>query len=313
MVSRHSISWTSIACLFLASCGSVASPSPIPTLSEVEGPVVAPTLPPDTPTAVPDYVSEIRNAEYHLGAVDSLRVVQLTDGKFEQGTPGGVDFISVLVTDFVARGDLTTDGVDEFAALIAENYGGTGVFVFLAVYAELNGSPVFQTSVIVDDRPRINALYFEDGEIFLDATIHGFDDPGCCPALRTGRHFRLSGGQLGMTDYVTFTPDERARTITIDSPANGAVVSNSVELKGSVAIAPFENNLEYHIYDVGGVELSAGAIPVSAADVGTAGTFDSFIRLGHILSGAVIQIEVQDINAADGSLFAMDSVELVVK
>jgi hypothetical protein len=35
--------------------------------------------------------------------------------------------------------------------------------------------------------------------------------------------------------------------------------------------------------------------------------------LGNILSGAVIKLEVQDVSAADGSLFAMDSVELVVK
>jgi hypothetical protein len=32
-----------------------------------------------------------------------------------------------------------------------------------------------------------------------------------------------------------------------------------------------------------------------------------------VLSGAVIRLEVQDISAADGSLLAMDSVELVVK
>jgi hypothetical protein len=87
----------------------------------------------------------------------------------------------------------------------------------------------------------------------------------------------------------------------------------SIQVKGNVDIAPFENNLAYRIYDVGGVELSAGAISVSAPDPGAPGVFDATIPLGKILSGAVIRIEVQDINAADGSFFAMDSVELVVK
>ena len=116
-----------------------------------------------------------------------------------------------------------------------------------------------------------------------------------------------------MTDYTTFTPDGKPRTITIESPANGTEVFSSVQIKGHVAIAPFENNLAYSIYDVSGVELSAGAITVTAPDLGAPGTFDAVIPLGNILSGAVITIEVQDISAADGSLLAMDSVELVVK
>jgi hypothetical protein len=80
-----------------------------------------------------------------------------------------------------------------------------------------------------------------------------------------------------------------------------------------VAIAPFENTLTYRIYDVGGVELAVGAIAVTAADLGAPGAFDEVISLGNILSGAAIRIEIQDISAADGSLLAMDSVELVVK
>jgi photosystem II stability/assembly factor-like uncharacterized protein len=72
---------------------------------------------------MPSEAVEIRKAQYQLGATDALQIVQLTDGKFEQGTPGTDDFVSILVTDFVAVGDLNTDGTDEAAALISENYG----------------------------------------------------------------------------------------------------------------------------------------------------------------------------------------------
>lgn len=307
MVSRHSIVWILIACLMLASCRSFASASPTPD------PASEPTVVPETPTPAPDYVTRIRNAKYQLGFVDSLRIVQLADGKIEQGTPGSEDYVSVTVTDFMARGDLNGDGFNEYAATVAENYGGTGVFVFLAVFADVNGELVYQTSTWLDDRAQVNSLSIIDGEIFLDVTIHKPDEPMCCPTLQTARHYRLANNQLEMTDYVTFTPDGRPRTITIESPLNGTEVFSSVLISGNVAIAPFENNLEYHIYDMGGVELAIGSITVTAAELGAPGTFDQNILLGRILSGAAIRIQVQDISAEDGSLLAMDSVDLIVK
>ncbi len=310
MVSRYSL--ILLLTIFLIGCRP-ASPTPTAAPAPSSPDELETTSVPKTPTAAPEYVEQLRNAEYRLGLPDSLQVVQLTDGKFEQGAPADADHISVSVTDFVTAGDLNADGVDEIAALVSENYGGTGVFVFLTVYTDVNGTPTFFTSAIVDDRPQLNALSIENDEIFLDAVIHGTDEPMCCPTWRTTRHYRLVNDQLDMTDYATFTPDGRPRTITIESPANGAEVFSSVQVKGSVAIAPFENNLTYSIRDVGGVELSRGAISVSAADLGAPGTFDALIPIGSILSSAVVIVEVQEFSAADDSLLAMDSVELVVK
>jgi hypothetical protein len=291
----------------LASCRSFDTATPTPE-SDLE-----PTSPSETSTPAPEYVTKLRNAEYQLGFVDALRVVQMTDGRFEGGTPGGEDFVSVIMTDFTVRGDLNDDGANEYVALVAENYGGSGVFVFLAVYSDVNGQPMYQTSVWVGDRPQVNELSIDADGIFMDATIHRADEPMCCPTLHTIRHYQLFHGQLDMIDYVTFTPADRLHTITIDSPVSGTEVFRSVRIRGSVAIAPFENNLVYRILDVGGVELAIGSINVSAPDLGAPGTFDETILLGNILSGAVIRIEVQDVNAQDDSLFAMDSVELVVK
>jgi len=61
------------------------------------------------------------------------------------------------------------------------------------------------------------------------------------------------------------------------------------------------------------VELAIGSIPVTATELGGPGTFDEKFSLGNILSGASVRLEVRDISAEDNSLFAMDSVELVVK
>lgn len=295
-----------ILALFLIGC-TPASPT---------GTAVSPTAttpPTDTPTPAPDYAAQIRNAQYQLGLPDSLRVVQLTDGKYESNPPGSPDYASATVMDHSARGDLTGDGVDEIAVAVVENYGGTGNFVFIAVYSIVNGEPAFLTSTLVDDRPAINALSIANGEIFLRSITHASEDPFCCPTLQNERHYQLIDDQLQITDYVTFTPDGRPRAITIESPANGSEAFSSVQIKGSVAIAPFENNLAYRIFDVGGIELSAGAVTVNAADLGAPGTFDTMINIGGLLSGSTIRVEIQDISAKDGSLLAMDSVELVVK
>ena len=317
MVSRYPLNTLLLLAIFLSGCSSVsASPTLAAVISSpahTEATLATDSPTPAAPTDAPDYVEKIRNAEYQLSLTDARQIVQLVDGKYEMGAPGGADFVSVAITPFVARGDLTGDGEDEYAALVAENYGGSGTFVFLAVFADVDGTPVFQTSTLVDDRPLLNELSIENNEIFLDAVIHGFEEPMCCPTLRTTRHFRFIERQLDMTEHTTFTPDARPRTITITAPASGTETYSSIQVRGDVAIAPFENNLVYRIYDVSGIELSVGAISVTSADLGAPGTFDTVIPIGSALSGAVIRLEVQDISAADGSLLAMDSVELVVK
>jgi hypothetical protein len=299
--------------LFLIGCRPATPPPSVGQTETTPDSASGATSSPATSTPASDQVGEIRNAEYQLSTAEGLQLVQLTDGKFEQGTPGSEDFISVLVTDFVTFGDLNADGTEEAAALISENYGGTGVFVFLTVYSKVNDTWVFQTSNMVDDRPELRELSISNNEIFLDAVIHGTDEPMCCPTLRTMRHYRFVDNLLDMIDYTTFTPDGQPRTIMIESPADGSEVFTSIPIKGKVAIAPFENNLVYRIVDLSGIELSAGPVAVTAPDLGAPGTFDEIIPLGNILSGAIIRIEVQDVSAADGSLLAMDSVELVVK
>lgn len=308
MARRSSlIVWLAI---FLIGCRPVQAPQPTAAVNSSRVPPTA-TLVPITPS--PEAVALVRNAPYQLGVPDSLQVIELKNGKYEQGTAGSADYISVTLTDFVAAGDLDGDGRNEVAALIAENFGGSGVFVFLTIYKMDNGMPRFITSSMVDDRAKPNALSIENNQVSLDVVVHGTDDPMCCPNLRTARHYRLVNDQLDMTDYVTFTPEGKPRTIKIDSPSEGTQVSGSISVQGEVAVAPFENTLAYSIKDGAGVELSRGAVPVSAAAGGRPGTFKTAIPLGNVLTSAVIVLEIQDVSAADGSLLSMDSVQLVVK
>ncbi len=150
-------------------------------------------------------------------------------------------------------------------------------------------------------------------EVYLDAIIHGIEDPGCCPAFPTTRRYALVNNQLRLTNYTTATPDGTKRIIEITSPVNGTESTGSVQVSGTVSIAPFENNLSYFIYDEVGNQLAAGPVTVTAPDLGAPGTFNESIALAGIPAGTTIYLEIQDVSAADGSLLALDAVKLLVK
>jgi hypothetical protein len=305
-----------IGLLFLGACAAFPTP---PARQTATGPAtVTPAFPtPIPPSPLPDVPgispAQVRNSEYRLGFLDQIRMVQLQDGKYEEGAPASTDFISVSMTDFIARGDLNGDREDEAVAIVAENYGGSGTFVFLAVYQYVNEQAVFLASIFLDDRPLINALSVENGEIFVDAVIHNQDDPMCCPTLATTRHYRLNGLNLILTDYTTQTPTGDLRQITIEAPVDTAQVSGIIRLLGKISITPFENNLVYRVYDLGGVELSAGPVPVQSGGPGAPGEFEKAVDLGNILTNTTVRIAVEDRSPADGSLLAMDSIFLQIR
>ena len=311
MTHRYFIALFLILTLATLAC-SLASPAPIsPAPVPVQPTVPAPTEIPPTPQLT---VDQLKNAQYQLGARDDHAVVQLVDGQYQQGTDATtLDFAHVSLSEFVSIGDLTGDGIDEAAAILFENYGGTGNFGFLAIYTNVNGLPVFLSSTTIDDRPMINSMAIENGKIHLDAIIHGLQDPGCCPALPTTRSYALVNNQLRLTNYTTATSDNKKRTIEIMSPADGTEVTEFVQVSGAVSIAPFENNLSYAIYDEAGNELAKGSVNVTAPDLGAPGTFSELIPLAGIPAGATIYLDIQDLSAADGSILALDAVKLVVK
>ncbi len=312
MVRAHSIAGFLLLTLVISSCGPLKTASDVPTAAPVLESPPAPTAP---PTSIPVLTADqIRNSPYQINARDDHPVVKLSNGQYQQGTdPFSPDYATVFVSDFIAFGALNADGINEAAVVTYENFGGTGNFAILALYRNENGAPVFVTSTLIDDRAKINALEIEDKEIVLDAIVHGSEDPGCCPALPTTRRYALMGGQLHLMNLSTATPNGEKRQVHIATPADGAEVTGSVQITGDVTIAPFESSLDTRIYDSAGNELYVGAIQVAAPALGGPGTFDTIIDLSEIPSGTTVFVELQDISAADGSLLAMDSVQLVVK
>ena len=288
---------------------SVDTPSPAPAITlQPDVPTDTVTVP--TPTQAPANltIEKLKNLEYQLNSVDTHPIVKLENGAFKS-----TDGTTVNLLDQIALKDLNGDGLDDAAVLIGENFGGTGTFVSLIVFLNQNGEPLQSSGVLIDDRPKVNSIKIEDGQIILDAVIHGFDDPMCCPNQPVTRTYRLGNNGLVMTSQTSPTSNGLERVITIDQPVNGSEVSGSVQVKGTVTVSPFENNLVYAIYNEKGEELARGPFAVQSDGMGSPGTFDNTIDLSAIPTGSAIRLELSELSMADGSLLTMDSVDLVVK
>ncbi len=261
-----------------------------------------------SPTPAVLTLETIKNVEYKLNAVDNPRIIRLVDGIFTDE-----DRTEVRLFDQIAIKDLNGDGVEDAAVLVGENFGGSGTFVSLVVFLSQNGQPEQFAAILIDDRPKITSLTIEDGQIVLEALVHGVDDPMCCPTFPITRTYGLGTNGLVLTNQTSQTPGGAERIITIEQPLAGSDVSGSVQVKGTVTISPFENNLVYAIYNEKGEDLIRGPFPVQSEDLGGPGTFDNPIDLGDIPIGSVIRLELSELSMADGSLLAMDSVGLKVK
>jgi hypothetical protein len=267
-----------------------------------------PTQVPTIPVA-PLEVNSLQNMEFTMPV--SQMKVKLSNGYYEARS--GNDYLEVRITSDIAEGDLNGDGIADAALVIAENTGGTGRFASLVIVLNQNGNPVQTALYQIGDRVKINQITIKNERVTLDMVIHGPQDPLCCPSLPTTQTFRLSSAELLLDRVLTKTPEGKERAIQIDSPADGAQVGDSVQLKGSETISPFENTLAYRIFDEKDQKLAEGSFQVSAPEPGGLATFDTAIDGSKIPVGSSIWLQVLDTTAADGSTIALDSVRLVRK
>jgi len=292
-------------------CGLFSRPEMVRIPVTQVVPSVVPT--PSISALTPD---QVKNAKYQLAIQDSHPIVQLTNGAYQSTTDvSSPNFMSISLSPQMAFGDLNGDGAGDAAVLLAENYGGTGVFVSVIAMLNQNGQAVQAASELIDDRPEINSISIQNGQIFLDATIHGPNDPACCAAEATQRTYQLVAGKLVLTSFITKTPDGGERIIAISHPLNGDSFMNSwpLTVTGNVTIAPFENALAYSIFDAKDNPVATGSLLVQASQPGGSGFFSLPVDLAKITSPGPVRIQVEDLSPADGSILSLGSVTVNVK
>ena len=295
---------------------------PAPTETVVPPTQAVPTEP--SPTALPTEtqtnpvltVEQLRNATISvMGSDQMMHSITLNNGSYVTGEdraqPG---YVMVNVGEIFDFGDVNSDGMEDAVMLIGENYGGSGEFVFIVVMLNQGGQPVYTTRAAIDDRPIMKALTIKDGEISLDAIVHGAGDPMCCASQPSTRTYHFIENNLILSHLTSTTPSGAERIIQIDSPINQSEVSGPFILQGSVSISPFENNLIYSVYTQSGNDvLDQGGFNVSADGLGGPGTFDLPLDFTHNGLNGPLRIQIADLSAADGSYLAIDTVYIILK
>jgi hypothetical protein len=155
---------------------------------------------------------DLLNAEYLIPDMNVR--VELQDGVYywvrqpgqmEKDNPAPLEpqenWLSRLDPDLIASGDLDGDGAEDAAVIIRSQFGGTGIFVALAVLKNDGGSPVHLATDVLGDRVVVNAIAIERGEIIVDLLT--FAPPSspqwagqCCPTELAVLRYRLEGTQL---------------------------------------------------------------------------------------------------------------------
>lgn len=119
--------------------------------------------------------------------------VVLTDGVFEDV---GAMVLARLLEGLFATGDLDGDGVDEAAAVMASNAGGSGIFRDLVIVAVRDGAPTNIATTLLGDRVEVTSVVIENGQVVVDMITQGPEDPFCCPTLRVVVTYELQGDEL---------------------------------------------------------------------------------------------------------------------
>jgi hypothetical protein len=298
-----------LACNFPTGAAPTAGLPPAGTPLAATGTPFADSPHPPTPTVPPLTAEMLRNGTYVLP--ESKETVTLTDGTFDRAD-SMENLLHVTLMNPIAFGDLDGDGAEDAAIVLSENMGGTGFFMSVVAVLNRNGSPVQSASWFLDDRAQLKGMVIAGGRIAVDAVIHSFQDPMCCPNFPVVETLRLIHDQFILTRFTSRTPGGEERAITVTGPADGSAVSGSLQLTGTVSMSPFENTLAYKFIGPDGAELGSGPFFVESDGVGGPGTFNVTISLAGIPAGTEVRLEISDLSAADGSLLALDSVGLRV-
>lgn len=97
----------------------------------------------------------------------------------------------------------TLDEQDSAVVLLAENGGGSGTFINLAVVQAPEGTPVNVANAPLGDRVQVQSLAIADNQITVEMLAQGPDDPMCCPSQQTTQVYELQGDTLVLVDETT--------------------------------------------------------------------------------------------------------------
>jgi peptidoglycan/xylan/chitin deacetylase (PgdA/CDA1 family) len=163
-------------------------------------------------------------------------VAQLEDGVYrEKYLPDSATEMVISLADIHTFGDLNGDGVDDVLAILISYPGGSGTFFYLMAVLNQAGTPNPVATAFLGDRTIIRSMSIESGQIALEMTTQGTDDPMCCPNMDRRQTYALRDDSLILLEQVDTPRTEPAipRSVEperIEFPAG----VTSIALEGSI-------------------------------------------------------------------------------
>jgi hypothetical protein len=207
------------------------------------------------------------------------------------------------------------DGQTDALAAFELRRNGNLPLVYLAAFENQDGKLVQRgDAILLDVYARVEKLAIWDAELVADVVVHWQDDPLDSPSkqVRMTWHETESGWQLWrLQERLDAGTARRIALLRVDLPENG-----SVPVYGIVDVMPFENNLVYRwLNPADGTVLDEGsflATPQNPDEMGGPGYFDVTIPLPKDPPPALV-LQVLEISMRDGSIIALDSVQVVIE
>ena len=163
---------------------------------------------PETEPEAPYQLSleDLQNAAYPLEYASS-GTAQLVNGVFrEQAAPGSATETIIQLSDFVISEEL--ESAPTAAAILISDTGGSGTFYDLALVETQGGKPIVLGTAFLGDRIVVKSLQLADGQIVIETTIQGPDDPMTSPSQEVRSTYALQEGELVLTDREILAPEQ---------------------------------------------------------------------------------------------------------
>lgn len=93
-------------------------------------------------------------------------------------------------------GDLDGDEIEDAAAILIQNTGGSGTFHYLYAIRNNEGEPEYMADLFLGDRIQLNSIQVIDNAIVVDYVKVGPNDSLCCPTLQVLETYQVLNNEL---------------------------------------------------------------------------------------------------------------------
>ncbi|MFN8458965.1 MAG: WG repeat-containing protein [Anaerolineae bacterium] len=160
-------------------------------------------------------LESLKNAEYVIPDwIDTYQewtksdALKLANGEFRHKyDESSASEFAVKLVEPTAFGDLNQDGLDDAAAILAVDGGGSGTFYYLAAVINEQGQPKNRGILALGDRSQIKSVTIDAGQVVVNMVISGPQDAASSPTLEVTRTYTLTNGKLVQAGPFPFSPD----------------------------------------------------------------------------------------------------------